>query len=165
MAAGNISRGAPAFEYALLHVRDEKATGTAGGTFTAGALRTRDLNTVKTNEIVGASLASNQITLPAGTYFIDAEAPAYIVGEHKALLRNVTDGTNTIIGSNEFVGTGAQASSFCRVMGRFTIAAAKVFEIQHYAQNTGATTGFGRQTSLAGAFTEVYTDVKIWKVR
>ena len=53
-----------AFEKQLLHVRDEKANGTAGGTNIAG-VNIRDLNTIKTNEITGASVSSNQITLPA----------------------------------------------------------------------------------------------------
>ena len=52
----------------LLHMRDEKANGTQGGTFTSGSWYTRDLNTVVTNEINGASLSSNQFTLPAGDY-------------------------------------------------------------------------------------------------
>ena len=60
----------PVFENAFLHVRDEKAANTPGGTFTASAWQKRDLNTVKTNQISGASLASNQITLPAGTYHV-----------------------------------------------------------------------------------------------
>ena len=43
----------------FLHIQDQKPQGTYGGTFTAGAWRTRDLNTVLTNTITGASLAAN----------------------------------------------------------------------------------------------------------
>lgn len=46
----------PAFESALLHVRDEKASGTDGGTFTSGSPQTRDINTEATNEISGGGL-------------------------------------------------------------------------------------------------------------
>jgi hypothetical protein len=59
------------FESALLHVRDEKSNGTAGGGSTSGSYETRTLNTVMTNEVSGASLTSNQIILPSGTYFIN----------------------------------------------------------------------------------------------
>jgi len=62
----------------LLHVIEEQAAGTNGhndGNFVSGAYRTRVLNKVLTNEISGASVASNQITLPAGTYFIEAQSP------------------------------------------------------------------------------------------
>jgi hypothetical protein len=62
------------FESQLLHVRDEK-TLADGGTSTSSYTK-RDLNTVVTNEIAGASLSSNQITLPSGTYYINASAPA-----------------------------------------------------------------------------------------
>jgi hypothetical protein len=62
------------FLHQLLQVREEQAQNTAStGSYTAGAYRTIVLNTVKTNEIVGAALASNQVTgLPAGTYFVTA---------------------------------------------------------------------------------------------
>ena len=63
------------FESALLHVRDEKSNGTAGGGFTSGSFQTRTLNTVMTNEISGASLASNQITLPSGTLALSSANP------------------------------------------------------------------------------------------
>ena len=66
----------------FLHIQDQKPQGTNGGTFTSGAWRTRDLNTVLTNTITGASLADNQITLPAGKYYVEASAPAYQTFAH-----------------------------------------------------------------------------------
>lgn len=152
----------PAFENYLLHVRDEKSAGVNGGTFTAGAWRTRDVNTVKTNEISGASLSSNQITLPAGTYFIMASAPAYNLSIHKAKLRNVTDGSDVIIGTSEYNVSTVQVQTRSFVLGRFTIAASKAFEIQHYASVTISTTGFGWASNFS--VVEVYTEVFIWKV-
>lgn len=146
----------------MLHVRDEKAAGTAGGTFTAGAWVTRTLNTVKTNAITGASLSSNRITLPAGTYYIDARAPASQVLGHVAKLANITDGTDTIIGSAELNGTGSAHNVPSWVRGRFTIASQKTFEIQHRSTNSLSTTGFGRASDVG--VTEVYTEVLIWKV-
>lgn len=152
----------PAFESALLHVRDEKAANTNGGDFTSGAWRTRVLNTVKTNQITGASLASNQITLPAGTYDIYAEAPALKVNAHKAKLVNVTDTADVIIGSNGNGHSGAENGNPSIVSGRFTIASQKVFEIQHQCTTTANSVGFGQLTNFA--VVEVYTEVKIWKV-
>ena len=145
----------------LLHVRDEKAANTSGGTFTQAAWRTRVLNTSKTNEISGASLASNQITLPAGTYFIDAVAPGYYVGRHKAKLYNITDSADVILGSSEMCANGvADMTTHSFVKGRFTIAAQKVFEIQHYCTVTNAD-GFGLPTNIA--VVESYAEVLIWK--
>lgn len=145
----------------FLHVQDYKSPGTNAGTFTSGAERTRDLNTIIVNTITGASLSSNQITLPAGTYFIEASAPAYKVDFHKALWRNVTDSTTLIQGTSELTGSGVDVTTRSFYSNRFTIATSKVFELRHWCSATRAGDGFGRAT---GFFNEVYSDVKIWKI-
>lgn len=146
----------------LLHVREEQTSGTNGGTFTSGAWRTRTLNTSKTNEISGASLGSNQITLPAGTYWIEASAPGFVVVFHKAKLYNITDSADVIIGTNCQTGAGDSVLTRSLVRGRFTIAAQKVFELQHRCSSTLATTGFGQANSFS--VVEVYSEVMIWKL-
>ena len=95
-----------AYESALLEVVHEETSGTSGGTATSGSFQTRTLNTVKTNEITGASLSSNQITLPSGTYFCDAVAPCYSINHHKSLLYNVTDATEVLFGTNSISSIG-----------------------------------------------------------
>jgi hypothetical protein len=126
------------FGSALLHVRDEKANTTAGGTFTSGAWQTRTLNTSLTNEISGASLTSNQIILPTGTYFIYASLPAMHVNNHKGKLRNITDSSDVLIGTNEYAGQSnpGYVASNSLIKGRFTIASQKTFEIQHRCATT-----------------------------
>jgi len=152
------------FGSALLHVRDEKANGTAGGTATVGSWQTRTLNTVMTNEISGASLATNQITLPSGTYYIDASSPALYVTNHKAKLRNITDSSDTLIGTSEYANSDgidySQSHSF--INGRFTITAQKTFEIQHRVGSTQGGSGMGFASSFG--VVEVYANVRIWKV-
>jgi hypothetical protein len=150
------------FESALLHVRDEKSAPSSGGTGST-SFTARTLNTVMTNEISGASLATNQITLPSGTYYIQASAPAYNSDSHKIKLRNTTDSSDTIIGSSERGGTASNSQSRSIFSGRFTIAAQKVFEIQHRLDTTAAgSDGLGVRSNMS--VTEVYTDVQIWKV-
>jgi hypothetical protein len=150
------------FESQLLHVRDEKSSGTGGGTLTSGAWRTRTLNTSLTNEISGASLSSNQITLPSGTYFINAIANVGANSQsHKAKLANITDTSDTVIGTSEFNEPGS-GSTKSFVIGRFTIGAEKVFELQHRSGNTTDANGFG--VSSGFSVVEVYADVQIWKV-
>jgi hypothetical protein len=148
-----------AFGNALLHIEDQKTLNTAGGTFTAGSRVARDLNTVVTNEIAGASLASNQITLPAGTYYIQASCPAYAVNAHRCVLWNVTDAANQIIGMSVQAASATQVHSNSTLSGRFTIASTKVFEIGHQCQTTGT---FGVQSNFS--VREVYTTVDIWKI-
>lgn len=142
--------------------RDEKAASTDGGTFTQAAWRKRTLNTASTNNISGASLASDQITLPAGTYYIDAKAPGNRCGTHKAKLYNTTDAADTIIGTSEVTQTGSNQTTHSYVRGMFTIAAQKVFELQHYCGTTRATDGFGLNCNFG--VVEVYATVCIWKV-
>jgi hypothetical protein len=147
----------------LLHVRDEKASGTQGGSFTGGAWATRDLNTASTNEITGASLASNQITLPAGTYDIEASCPGIALNTQKAQIYNTTDAATTLIGESSYADSAANHAIRCNVRGRFTLAGTKVLELRHYGQTSKATNGLGIANSITG-FVEVYADVRIWKV-
>ena len=152
--------GTGKFESALLHVRDEKGVSAQGGTSQTSYTK-RDLNTSVTNEISGASLASDQITLPSGTYFIYAFAPSYSSNRHTAKLRNTTDSADTILGTSEYSETGS-STSYCKIIGRFTIASTKVFEIQHRVQSSYATVGLGISKDMSE--TNIYTDVQIWKV-
>jgi hypothetical protein len=149
------------FESALLHVQDEKSQSTAGGASTGTSFNTRTLNTTKTNEISGASLASNQITLPSGTYFIIAHAPSYLSSLNKLRLRNITDTTTTLEGMSQFNDPTYNGHGHNFMTGRFTIASSKVFEIQHWINDAQGTNGLGR---FVGQGTEVYTTVQIWKV-
>jgi hypothetical protein len=155
----------------FLHIRDEKTAGTNGGTFTGGAWRTRDLNTVKTNTITGSSLTSNQFVLPAGTYWLEASAPVAsgngnTIDQVKAKIRNITDSTDTIIGFSEnlyMFAANTYGGLRCFVSGSFTLTATKTFELQHYARVTGtAGNSFGVATGFS--VVEVYSEVKVWKV-
>ena len=163
--SGNLSFGSAGgiFESALVHVRDEKSNNTNGGTFSSGAWRTRTLNTVMTNEVTGASLASNQITLPSGTYYIDASAPGYYCQDHKTKLYNITDSSDILIGTSEWSAPSSgnvQSRSF--LSGRFTLGAEKVVQFQHRCITSRSTDGFGQATGVG--VVEVYADVRIWKV-
>jgi len=147
----------------LLHIQDQKANGTAGGGFTSGSFQTRTLNTKITDEI-GSTLSANQFTLPAGTYWAEWSAPASLVDAHTTKLRNITDGSDTIVGqvarSAAAGGTVTMTHSLGR--GRFTIAAQKTFELQHRCATTKATDGFGLAASLS--VIEVYSDIRVYKV-
>ena len=156
---GTASGFGGAFEGQLLHVQDQKANGTDGDSLTAGSWQTRTLNTIKTNEITGASLSSNQISLPSGTYYIIAKANLFDGNRHKIKLRNITDSSDEIIGSSEFSHSSYQDASNSYLNGRFTINASKTFEIQHRSESS-ATLGIG---SIFGVI-EVFADVQIWKV-
>jgi len=150
------------FSANLLHVCDIKPSGTDGGTFTGGADRTRTLNTTKTNEISGASLAANQITLPAGTYHISAKAPAHRVTGHQAWLYDTTGATTIISGRSTWASSGYDGHTDSLIEGRFTLGVSSVLEIRHRSIISRSTDGFGFAAGYASE--ERYTDVLIWKI-
>lgn len=149
-----------------LIVCDQKAQGTNAGASTAAGVQTRTLNTVEKNTITGASLGSNRITLPAGTYRIRAYVPAYNANGHRAYLYNFTDSAVTILGSNENSTTSGAADgvhSNSIIDGEFTISGTKSFEIRHYTVAAEANYGLGLAMNVAG-FVEQYTRVVINKL-
>ena len=141
-------------------VEDRRTSGTDGGTATSGSRFTRVLNTLVRNLGSLASLASNQVTLPAGSYYIEWGCAGYTVAAHKSWLRNVTDGADAGAGLSCYshaAGFGFTVSSGAAFV---TIAASKAFSIEHRVQTTKADTGCGLNTAFG---TEVYAYMRIWK--
>ena len=158
-----IKSSAGAYESQLLHVRDEKSANTAGGAFTSGSWQTRTLNTVMTNEISGASLSSNQVTLPSGTYYLHAGARGYTVNVNKLKWYNTSDSSDVLIGDQARSDSSANANAFVSVMGRFTISAQKTFELQHRCETTRSdANGYGPAANFG--VVEVFANVQLWKV-
>lgn len=145
-----------------IEIRDEKAAGTDGGGFTSGAWQKRDLNTEHSDAGGHAALASSQITLSAGTYLAEIACPAVAVNAHQARLYNVTDSATTLIGTSSYCGNGSTQATVSTITGRFTIAASKVFEVQHRCETTKATNGYGDANNFGEL--EVYTVARFWKV-
>lgn len=164
ITSSQLDSTADPFSGALLHIEDQKAAGTNGGTNATGAWTTRTLNTSVTNEIAGASLASNQITLPAGTYWCDISSPYFRCNEVVTRLYNVTDGATTLAGTPEYSNYFAYYTQ-CRsiIKGRFTLAGSKALAVQYYSSSAFANQGLGYGYS-APSLTHTYTQVLIWKI-
>jgi len=137
-------------------IRDEKASGTGGGTFTSGAWRTRDLNTESSDTGNHASIASNQITLAAGTYEFSAKALSSSSDRVQARLQNITD-TISIVGLSGNSNSVSGETHVSMVDGKFTIATSKIFELQHRCSTTG---NFGLASSFG---IEAYASVEFRK--
>tara|TARA_R110000787_G_scaffold273870_1_gene381722 strand:+ start:1117 stop:1728 length:612 start_codon:yes stop_codon:yes gene_type:complete len=141
-------------------IADQKTTGTNGGTFTVGAWRERDLQTELSDPDGIVSIASNQFTLAAGTYFISWKCPAYSVGNHQSRLYNVTDAAEVAVGMSCRDGT-YPVTIVATGSARTTITGSKTFSIEHQSQYTVATYGFGYNFGLSSK--EQYTMVEIYK--
>lgn len=141
---------------------DVKASNTAGGSATTGSFITRTLNTEDSDSGNIVSLASNKFTLGAGTYRILASAPGYRVSRHKAILYNVTDSANVLIGTSEQTQATEDQQTRSIICGEFTIASSKDFEIRQRFEVGQGTNGLGLENGFG--VSEVYTVVELWKV-
>ena len=154
--SGTVRRGIQT--YAI--ICDQKAQNTSGGTATTGAWRTRDLNTEIADPDGIVSIASNQFTLGAGTYLIEATAPLYAVNDYGTRLYNVTSSSVAQYGQSGYARNDTFVENFPQLFARVTITGNTTFEIQQRFATTVATYGFGVQGSYGP---EIYTIVKILK--
>jgi hypothetical protein len=144
-------------------VQHSPTSGTDGGTATSGSYQTRTLDTlVNPHAVTWISLASNQVTLSAGTYNVSGFASAYRIDNHTAQLYNVTDAATQVLGmtatnnSSDFTATSSQ------IFGTFTITGTKVFEVRHRVQTTKASNGYGLSSGFG--HNELYVNVMFTKM-
>lgn len=118
-------------------VQDQKASGTAPASLTAGAWRTCELTVIANDPASIASLVANQITLPAGDYLAWCSMPSTVNATLHAArlrLRNVSDGVTLFQGSNATMQTSA---SLLTAFGYFRLTASKLIELQQFPTLTG----------------------------
>lgn len=151
---------AAGFYDAYVCVRDEKAQNTPGGGFTNGAWRVRDINDEQADADAICTIAGNQITLATGTYRCIISCPAYRVARHQARLYNTTAADVLLVGTSEATGDAGYTTSRSFIVGRFTLAAAHVLEVQHQCENTIAVNGFGLEANFTD---EIYTVAEFWR--
>ena len=147
----------------VLHVQHRVGTGVAGGTpGGTGTWLTRTLDTVRQNAIPGASLASNQISLPPGTYEVSARATGFQVGQHQSRLRDIGGASTLLVSAAADAGNDAGAPSTPSVIeDSMTLTATTTFELQTRVE-TAATNGFGSPANFGED--EVYVNLFIRKV-
>lgn len=148
-----------------VNIRDEKSTGTAGGTATGGIWNTRDLNTVAKKELNDfAGVSSNQVELIEGVYSFYAEGATFGSSITTSFLRvqNITKAITEIFGPNAYLQT-ANLMSNATLSGTIVVSGFAKYELQHRIGNTVATNGFGLALGLAGR-PEIYATIKIVKI-
>ena len=145
-------------------IADQKSQGTDGGASTGGTWHTRDLNTELADPDGIVSISSNQFTLQAGSYFIEARAPSYQPTRHRLKLYQTSgSAADVAFGTNEYSHYGSSASAIqttAFLSCRITISTATTYEIRHYIQTTKAGNGLGVAVSQG---VELYCLVKIFK--
>ena len=164
LSFATISTPASPLFVSYAQVCDRKSSGSHGGSFASGDWRTRELNTEAFDPDGIVTLSSNQFTLQAGSYFINAMAPAQSVVNHQLRLRNITDSNNALFGfaayASQSSGSATDDNDYAFLKGRITISSAKTFELQHRCNTTRNGAGFGQPGTFAE---ETYASVEIYK--
>lgn len=144
------------------HAQDQKSTGTDGGTSVVGR-NTRVLNTEPALK-PWASLSSNQITLEPGVYRILMSTPIRSSGRTRAYIYDVTSAVDLLRTVNGYSRNIDNDADIYMIDDIFKTAAQKTISIIVYAEIAFATSGLGLKTS-DGTTIEVYTDIKIWRLK
>jgi len=144
---------------------NSQADGTGGGTATAAAWATVPVNTQVTtqNPISGASISTNDITLPTGTYQVLITQPFYGTYVSRIRLRSTTGSTMlysddvqagfSAVGPTDIV-TSATAVIFAILQ---VTAATETFRLEYFCSQT-RTNGLGNPSTSTGT-TETYAQV------
>lgn len=148
----------------LLHVRDKKIATADGGPFTSGAWRTRVLNDVVLNNIAGASLESDIVTLPAGNYYAQGYAPAYFVNLHAMRLYNITGSVELLMSTLVYASNTENIETSTLLSGYFALPVQSLIALQHRCQTSNTSfAGFGWAADFGQGYS-IFADLKIWKL-
>lgn len=158
LPAARTAMNVPSLEY--MQIQDQRASGTAGGAAIAG-VNNRTLNTVVRNTIAGASVAASVITLPAGTYRINAQCMA--VADTAAChvtsqLYNSLVGVVALAGLRSYLANGAATTT--DVSGSLTLTGTTTLLLRSQFSAAQAA-GLGLAASFG--YAEVYANIEIWK--
>lgn len=158
-----VASGGSGGSLGYFHMREEYANNTSAGTFTANTPTIRNLNTIVTNTITGASSPINGVmTLPAGTYKIFATSPGYGVNGHKAWLYEYAGSYSNflLLGTTENTTTADSTRSI--INGFLTLAVTTSVSIVHVCKTSKSTNGKGAAANVG--FNEIYAEIFIEQI-
>lgn len=135
------------------------AAGTNGGAAST-SWATRLLNTTS-GDVTFSSLASNQITLDAGTYIINIGCSAHFAYAFRTRFYDITNTTEVLSGSSEYASNSMSCSSV--INGVITVASNNtVFEVQQKSGLVQSNYGHGLACNFGES--EIYTPTVITKI-
>jgi hypothetical protein len=139
-----------------LQVREEQPSGAGASTGTASTANTpiqRILNTVVVNEIAGASLADNAITLPPGKYYFRARSPGNACGRIASL-----SGTPFVLYGRSGMTGGLNACEH-ETVGMATLALQTSVAIYTVIGAGSTSLGGGKAADV-----QIISELEIWKL-
>lgn len=150
---------------ALVVLRDEKSTGTGGGSITSDTWTTRDLNTEAADTASICTLSSNQFSLPAGTYWLTGFAPFYRADTVKLRIRDITNTATLLIGGPGLSNDSDNSAISCPIAGMFTLSGTTTLELQCKVDNAqGGTSTLGNTFSSDSSEANVFSVLNILRL-
>lgn len=141
-----------------IKVTETQTSGTNGSTASTGVWTTTVLNTKDSDTANIAALSGNQITLPAGTYLVNASIPGYEVGGIQARLQNITASSTLLTGTSTPDGAAINVSITSNITGIVTLSISSAIALQYQVSIAG---NIGRANSFG---TEVYSVITFTKI-
>lgn len=137
---------------------------TGGGSASTGAWTTLQLNTTVFNLIPGCSLASNQITLPAGKYLLSGNYSFYRVTDCGLKLQNITLGSLIDYGQSGYASPIDIGNIFPKIKTYFEISSTTILEFQYYCAGvtaSGFNLGFNNNPGFPAVPHRIFEFTKI----
>ena len=147
----------------LAILRDEKTSGTHGGSSTSATWNARDLNTEDYDPDAIVSIASNEFTPIAGDYIIEVTAQTYISQAGALRLYNVTGSSVVGYGINDRSGSSDATANMSRMVLKFTANGTDAYRIDQYTETGTATFGLGVRKNISGV-PETYMKIILYKL-
>lgn len=126
------------------------AANTSGAGSSIAGMQTRILDTLVENRI-GATLASSVLTVPAGNYLAEFDAPAQAVNSHQVHLYNNATSTILLSGTCPYTPSSTfQNESRSFGAGKLILGSATPLALKHFTEIATATWGLGAGASGSG---------------
>ena len=149
--------GVAAAGYTL--IQDQKTSGTAGASLASTTWQKRDLNTKVADPTSMATLSSNTVSLPAGTYRVQASAVGILCNFHQLRFRDTTNSATVGRGIMVDSPSASNGGTISTLSGYFVASGTATYELQHYS-----TTGGSCGTAMSTGEVEVYATLELWKL-
>ena len=145
---------------------EQQATNTNAGATNSAVDQVRILNqsTDPSSILADFDSAAYSWDLDAGTYLIEAQAPAADTGQFICWVENTTDATIAVNGTSASGGSSKNTETqWTFASGIVTITGTKTFQLKFRSSGSRATYGLGRPSNISG-HDEIYSIVKVLKL-
>lgn len=149
------------FSELFLHVQERTASGVDGKIINPNVWTIRDTTTEVHNGITGANVNGvGQVTLPAGIYLCMGFVPAWVNSTFRTRLFDTTAGIERLLSSTTRPGSTGSNTGIGPLLGRFTLPATSILEIQ---TNPQLTANAYQAAAIAGV-EEIGANILFWKI-